>query len=330
MALFPASPTNGQQTTVNNITYTYNSTQTAWVRTSTSGDINAGNGTFSGNLAVGANLTVGSNLTVNGNIIGNYANGNSNINIPVANTNITFTTAGTERMRITNSGNVGIGGSPSFNLDVIGNANSSGAVIRSYNANTESNAQVAYQQQTTAVTGVTITDQTRMTIGTTTTHPLRIITNNALSMYLAANNNVGIGTPSPADKLSVNGNISANGNVSANYYTGNGVLLSGVYTPSVTKTANYAAVAGDVLACNTITTGSFTVTLPAAPVAGQRGILIYDAGTTETSNGFAANNLTVARNGSTIHNIADDVLFTTKGVSVTFEYVDGTWRMRVG
>jgi len=30
-----------------------------------------------------------------------------------------------------------------------------------------------------------------------------------------------------------------------------------------TKTANYTAVAGDVLACNTITTGAFSITLPA-------------------------------------------------------------------
>lgn len=35
MAAFPTSPTNGQQVTLNGITYTYNSTKTAWVRNST-------------------------------------------------------------------------------------------------------------------------------------------------------------------------------------------------------------------------------------------------------------------------------------------------------
>lgn len=97
-----------------------------------------------------------------------------------------------------------------------------------------------------------------------------------------------------------------------------------------TKTANYTAVAGDVLACNTITTGAFSITLPATPVAGQKPIIIFDSGTTDVVNGFATNNLTVLRNGNTINTLSDDVVFSTKGVSVIFEYIAGTWRMRIG
>jgi hypothetical protein len=96
------------------------------------------------------------------------------------------------------------------------------------------------------------------------------------------------------------------------------------------KTANYTAVAGDYLACDTIAVGAFTVTLPASPAAGDKPIVIFDAGTTDTVNGFATNNLTVARNGSTIHTLADDVIISTKGVCVTFEYINSTWRMRIG
>ena len=61
MSLWPVSPTNGQTTTVNGIVYTYNTTQTAWVRTGTSstGDITGANGTFSGNLTVTGNANVG-------------------------------------------------------------------------------------------------------------------------------------------------------------------------------------------------------------------------------------------------------------------------------
>lgn len=99
---------------------------------------------------------------------------------------------------------------------------------------------------------------------------------------------------------------------------------------AVVKTTAYTAIAGDVLACNTIITGAFTVTLPASPAAGDKPIVIFDAGTTDTANGFATNNLTVARNGSTIHTLAEDVIFSTKGVCVTFEYISGTWRIRVG
>ena len=96
------------------------------------------------------------------------------------------------------------------------------------------------------------------------------------------------------------------------------------------KTANYTAVAGDMLACDTIAVGAFTVTLPATPAAGDLPIMIFDAGTTDTANGFATNNLTVARNGSTIHTLAEDAIISTKGVCVTFEYINGTWRVRIG
>jgi hypothetical protein len=105
---------------------------------------------------------------------------------------------------------------------------------------------------------------------------------------------------------------------------------AGGLSAAQTKTANYTAVAGDVLACNTITTGAFSITLPASPVAGQKPIIIFDSGTTDVVNGFATNNLTVLRNGSTINTLSDDVVFSTKGVSVIFEYIAGTWRMRIG
>jgi len=123
-----------------------------------------------------------------------------------------------------------------------------------------------------------------------------------------------------------------NGNV----LTSNGTIwqstapAAGGLSAAQTKTANYTAVAGDVLACNTITTGAFSITLPASPVAGQKPIIIFDSGTTDVVNGFATNNLTVLRNGNTINTLSDDVVFSTKGVSVIFEYIAGTWRMRIG
>jgi len=106
-----------------------------------------------------------------------------------------------------------------------------------------------------------------------------------------------------------------------------GAFGSGV---SSRKTANYTAVAGDVLACDTIAVGAFTITLPASPVAGDAPIKIYDAGTTTTVNGFATNNLTIARNGNTICTLAEDVIVSTKGVTIIFEYVNGTWRLYNG
>ena len=106
-----------------------------------------------------------------------------------------------------------------------------------------------------------------------------------------------------------------------------GAFGSGV---SSRKTAAYTAVAGDVLACDTISVAAFTVTLPASPVAGDAPIKIYDAGTTTSVNGFATNNLTIARNGNTICTLAEDVIVSTKGVTIICEYVNGTWRLYNG
>lgn len=123
---------------------------------------------------------------------------------------------------------------------------------------------------------------------------------------------------------------------SGNILTSDGTIwqstapVPGGLSAAQTKTANYTAVSGDVLACDTITTGAFSITLPAAPVAGDQPIIIFDAGTTDVINGFATNNLTVLRNGNTINTLSDDVVFSTKGVSVIFEYIAGTWRMRIG
>jgi hypothetical protein len=66
MASFPTSPTNGQTTVVNGITYTYNSAQTAWIRTNSvpTGDLNvSGNITATGNMTANFFIGNGSQLT---------------------------------------------------------------------------------------------------------------------------------------------------------------------------------------------------------------------------------------------------------------------------
>jgi hypothetical protein len=85
------------------------------------------------------------------------------------------------------------------------------------------------------------------------------------------------------------------------------------------KTANYTAVDGDRLIADT-SGGVFTVTLPATPSTGAY-IQITDG------NDFSGNNLTVARNGSTIDGNADDVLLDLKGVTFEFIYDGTTWEV---
>lgn len=94
------------------------------------------------------------------------------------------------------------------------------------------------------------------------------------------------------------------------------------------KTANYTAITGDRLECDT-TGGAFTVTLPASPVTGDK-VHVWDGGATVSALGWLGNALTIARNGSTIIGIADDMILRERRGSFTFEYVNSTWSVRRG
>jgi hypothetical protein len=86
------------------------------------------------------------------------------------------------------------------------------------------------------------------------------------------------------------------------------------------KTANYTAKDKDGILANT-TAGSFTVTLPASPAIGA-SVVINDA-----ADSFGTNNLIVARNGSTIETIADNLILDLSSVSVSFIYTGTTWQV---
>jgi len=83
------------------------------------------------------------------------------------------------------------------------------------------------------------------------------------------------------------------------------------------KTSNYTAASGDQLLANT-SGGSFTITLPATPSAGN-SVVIADG------NNWQTNNLTVARNGSTIKGLSEDLILNIAGVKVDFVYSGSTW-----
>lgn len=85
------------------------------------------------------------------------------------------------------------------------------------------------------------------------------------------------------------------------------------------KTAAYTAVTGDKIIANT-TGGTFIITLPAIPAQGDT-VTIGDGGDWSTTN------LTVARNGSTVETVADDILFNLKGANVTLVYDGTTWQV---
>jgi hypothetical protein len=67
------------------------------------------------------------------------------------------------------------------------------------------------------------------------------------------------------------------------------------------------------------TGGAFTVTLPATPATGAQ-VVVADAGGL-----WGTNNLTVGRNGSTIAELAQDLVCDINGVSVQLVYDGNTW-----
>lgn len=98
-------------------------------------------------------------------------------------------------------------------------------------------------------------------------------------------------------------------------YTGS----QGALLPWSVKTANYTAVNGDRILADT-SGGTFTITLPATPTNGAY-VQISDA------EDFNAVNLTVARNGSTIEGLTDDVVLDLKGCTFEFIYNGSTWQV---
>jgi len=67
--------------------------------------------------------------------------------------------------------------------------------------------------------------------------------------------------------------------------------------------------------------GAFTITLPATPATGAQ-VVVADAGAS-----WGTNNLTVARNGSTIGGLAENLVCDITGVSVQLVYDGTTWEV---
>jgi len=85
----------------------------------------------------------------------------------------------------------------------------------------------------------------------------------------------------------------------------------------IKKTTTYTASTGDQIIADT-SGGAFTISLPPSPSVGN-SVIFADAANWYTTN------LTVARNGSTIEGVADDLILNIKGITVTLIYDGTTW-----
>ncbi len=94
---------------------------------------------------------------------------------------------------------------------------------------------------------------------------------------------------------------------------------TGAAAPWTRVTSNYTATSNQQIIADT-STGAFTITLPATPATGNV-VRITDG------YDWSANNLTVARNGSTIETASENLVLNLKGVTVELIYDGGTWQV---
>ncbi len=95
---------------------------------------------------------------------------------------------------------------------------------------------------------------------------------------------------------------------------------AGGITYTTVKTSSYTATDSEGVQTDT-TGGAFTVTLPASPAIGAQVIVV------DTGGAWAANNLTVDRNGSTIEGLASDLICDISDVSVQLVFSGTSWNV---
>lgn len=174
--------------------------QTERMRITSAG--NVGIGTTSPSEKLEVNGTVKSNFPLGTLQLGKYSFGNGETFIEgggdLTYSEMWFSTFGTERMRITSGGNVGIGTtSPGSKLDVNGSIN----VSSSGNIFTAATSGIFFNGNNSYATGLYNDGNNR----------IRIATNGSDKVWIESNGNVGIGTTSPNALLDVAGDALING-----------------------------------------------------------------------------------------------------------------------
>ena len=114
------------------------------------------------------------------------------------------------------------------------------------------------------------------------------------------------------------GTISATGNITGNVFIGNGSQLTGITMSWSIANSNATMSVNRGYFVDT-TGGAKTMTLPTGVTIGDTVRINDLAGT------FGANNLTVARNGSNIQGIADDLVVSVNQSSFGLVYSNGTY-----
>ena len=159
------------------------------------------------------------------------------------------------------------------------------------------------------INGITYTYSSTLTAWTVSTS----VSNTFVSISVSANVNSG--------NVLATGLASVSGNVAGAYFIGNGSQLTGISGSGMSWViANSNATMSTNSGYFVDTTGGAkTMTLPTSVTIGDTVRINDLAGT------FGANNLTVARNGSNIQGVADDLVVSVNQSSFGLVYSNGTY-----
>lgn len=132
-----------------------------------------------------------------------------------------------------------------------------------------------------------------------------------------------LSTTSNANLVAAINSITYDVGSSGNVLTSTGSAWSSKALPAsglsyVVKSSNYTTQNNEGVLANTAL-GAFTVTLPSSPSAGNQVVVADEYGS------WTDNNLTIARNGSTIANSATDLVCDISGASIQLVYTGNTW-----
>ena len=152
------------------------------------------------------NINFTGNLTNNNNalFVNQISDNDLSTKIETNNENLTFITNSSEKMRIKDDGNIGIGlDNPNYKLDISGDINFTGNLFNN-GVTIFSNTQFNLIKDNDNTTSISTND---------IPETLTFNTNNSEKLRITTDGNVGIGITNPTEKLEVDGNIITTGTI---------------------------------------------------------------------------------------------------------------------
>jgi hypothetical protein len=181
------------------------------------------------------------------------------------------------------------------------------------------------------VSGISVSNGTLVTPAILNAHPT-LTTGTIVDADISSSAAIAdtkLATISTAGKVSNSATTAASANTASaivardasGNFTAGTVTLTGNLIPAwIQKSGAYTALSGDLVATNTYS-ATWILTLPASPATGTQ-ITVSDA-----SRSWDSKNLTIARNGSTIESLSEDLICDAVGSLIVLFYNGSTWRV---